>query len=155
MARQPTGNPTGRPEKEIDWAQFEQLCALQCTQEEIGHMLKLAPVTVSIRVADHYGEDYLSVYKRFREQGKCSVRRNQFVLSKKNASMAIWLGKVWLGQKDPALEEVKEEAIEAVKSAIRDIQREPRVESVERSSVEDQQPVLDQECSRGETEVST
>jgi len=93
-------NPKGRSKKEIDWEEFEKLCALQCTQSEIASFLKIHPNTLSDRVIDKYEEDYSTVYKKYSETGKCSLRRHQFVLSKKNAAMAIWLGKQWLGQKD-------------------------------------------------------
>lgn len=100
MARKPTGNPAGRPEKEIDWKQFEELCALQCIQDEIANILKVCGPTLAIKVKEYYGEDYLTIYKRYSDSGKCSLRRYQFVQSKKSATMAIWLGKNWLGQKD-------------------------------------------------------
>lgn len=94
-------NPEGRPKKEIDWNLFEQLCAIQCTQEEIASMLKVHADTLRDRAKQYYEEeDYSSIYKKFSETGKCSLRRNQFVLSKKNSAMAIWLGKIWLGQSD-------------------------------------------------------
>jgi hypothetical protein len=35
-----------------------------------------------------------------RANGNISLRRNQFELSKSNASMAQWLGKQWLGQNE-------------------------------------------------------
>ena len=90
-----------RPQKEIDWSMFESLCQLQCTQPEIAAFLKISDETLRIRSKEHYGmDDYLDIYKRFAETGKCSLRRNQFVLSKKNAAIAIWLGKQWLGQRD-------------------------------------------------------
>lgn len=95
-------NPLGPPKKPIDWDEFEKLCALQCTQSEIASFLKVHPNTLSDRVKEKYpGEDYSTVYKKFSESGKCSLRRNQFVMSKKNASMAIWLGKQWLEQREP------------------------------------------------------
>jgi hypothetical protein len=100
MARKPTGKPTGRPEKEIDWTLFEQLCAIQCTQSEIASMMKVHIDTLRDRAAAKYGDEYSNIYKKFCESGKCSLRRNQFVLSKTNASLAIWLGKQWLGQRD-------------------------------------------------------
>ena len=100
MARKPTGNPTGRPQCEIDWKLFEDLCGLLCTQSEIASTLGVHNDTLRDRVLEEYGEDYSSTYKKYCETGKCSLRRNQVVLSKKNASMAIWLGKQWLGQKD-------------------------------------------------------
>lgn len=90
-----------RPEKEIDWTIFENLCQLQCIQTEIASCLKISDDTLRSRAIAHYGMDnYSDIYKRFSESGKCSLRRNQFVLSKKNAAMAIWLGKQWLGQRD-------------------------------------------------------
>ena len=100
MARKPTGGPVGRPEKDIDWALFEQLCAIQCTQEEMAGLLKIHRDTLSDRAKQNYGEEYSTVYKKMSEGGKCSLRRNQFAMSKTNASMAIWLGKQYLGQKD-------------------------------------------------------
>ena len=100
MARKPNGEPVGAPPKPINWEQFEQLCGLQCTQSEIASMLKVHANTLSDRTKEQYGEDYSTVYKRLSEGGKCSLRRNQFVLSKKSATMAIWLGKQWLDQKD-------------------------------------------------------
>ena len=41
MAREPTGNPVGAPEKPINWELFEQLCGLQCTESEMASMLKV------------------------------------------------------------------------------------------------------------------
>src|SRR5574337_2035678 len=101
MARKPTGNPVGCPEKQIDWTLFEQLCSIQCTQSEMASMLKVHPDTLRDHVKDHYGEEFSTVYIKYSETGKCSLRRNQFVLSKTNTAMAIWLGKQWLGQKEP------------------------------------------------------
>jgi hypothetical protein len=91
----------GRPKKEIDWNQFEDLCALQCTQSEIASFLKIHHETLIIRAREKYEEDYPSIYKKYSEGGKCSLRRNQFAMSRKNASMAIWLGKQWLEQREP------------------------------------------------------
>jgi hypothetical protein len=100
MARKPNGKPVGRPEKPFDPQLFEQLCGIHCTRSEIASMMKICVDTLVLRVEEHYGEDYSLIYKRFQETGKCSVRRNQFALSKKNTAMAIWLGKVYLGQRD-------------------------------------------------------
>jgi hypothetical protein len=100
MARKPTGNPNGRPPKDIDWSLFEQLCSIQCTQTEIASFLKLTYDTIQIRVEKQYGDSYSNVYKRFSDGGKCSLRRHQYLLSKTNTAMAIWLGKQWLGQRE-------------------------------------------------------
>jgi len=101
MGRKPTGMPNGRPPKEIDFQLFEQLCGLQCTHTEIASMLKVCVDTMYDKVKAHYGDSFSNVYKKYSESGKCSLRRNQFALSKTNASMAIWLGKIYLGQQDP------------------------------------------------------
>ena len=100
MGRKPTGRTPHRPEKEIDWEEFEKLCALQCTQSEIASFLNVHIDTIRDRSAKHYGMPYSSVYTKYSEVGKCSLRRNQFVMSKTNPATAIWLGKQWLGQKD-------------------------------------------------------
>jgi hypothetical protein len=57
--------------------------------------------TLRNKAKAHYEEeDFSTIYKKYTENGKSSLRRHQFLLSKKNAAMAIWLGKQWLGQKD-------------------------------------------------------
>ena len=92
---------SGRPRKEINWELFESLCQLQCTQVEIASVLKVDSETLRDHARVQYNEpDFSLIYKRFSEGGKASLRRNQYNLSKKNASMAIWLGKQWLGQRD-------------------------------------------------------
>ena len=91
----------GRPLAKIDWKIFEQLCNIQCTHDEIASFLHIAKATLYERAVKEYGdEDFPTIYKRFSEGGKCSLRRNQFKLSATNAAMCIWLGKQWLGQKD-------------------------------------------------------
>lgn len=102
-----TGNPNGRPKAEINWQHFEDLCSLQCTCEEIAGFFRIGRTTVYRHVKEHYGETFEAVYERLSASGKCSLRRNQFALSKKNAAMAIHLGKFWLGQKEVVVTENK------------------------------------------------
>ena len=47
-----------------------------------------------------YGRHYSVVYEEKRGIGKISLRRAQFRLAEKNAAMAIFLGKNYLGQRD-------------------------------------------------------
>lgn len=89
-----------RPLKNIDWKIFEQLCHIQCTQAEIASFLNLNVDTLHDRVKREYKQSYSETYKRFSEGGKCSLRRHQWKMAEKNCSMAIWLGKQYLGQKD-------------------------------------------------------
>lgn len=100
MARKPTGKPTGRPPKEFDQKLFESLCQVWCTTEEMENILQADRNTISAWCERTYKEPFSAVYKRFSDGGKASLRRNQLQLSKKNAAMAIWLGKQKLGQRD-------------------------------------------------------
>ena len=100
MARKPTGKPNGRPPKEFCQKTFEGLCHVWCTWEEMENILGARRETISSWCERTYGESFSTVYKRFSDGGKASLRRNQLQLSKKNASMGIWLGKQKLGQRD-------------------------------------------------------
>lgn len=92
----------GRKEKKIDQRQFETLCSIQCTKEEIEAVLGVANMTLSKWCKETYGTTFDEVKKRFMQIGFASLRRNQFKMSESNASMAIFLGKQYLGQKDNA-----------------------------------------------------
>jgi len=101
MKSNPEKKKAGRPSNEINWTLFEELCSLQCTQAEMANCLKIHTDTLRDRARQHYQmDDYSEIFKRFSDVGKCSLRRYQFAMSKRNTSMAIWLGKVWLGQRD-------------------------------------------------------
>lgn len=90
----------GRPRKEIDQEQFEKLCGLQCTEEEICAWFDISDKTLAGWCNRTYGEKFSVVFREKREKGKISLRRYQWELAKKNATMAIWLGKQFLGQRD-------------------------------------------------------
>ena len=91
---------TGRPKKYIDKEAFEKLCALQCTQEEICGVLGVNSDTLSKWCKKEYKANFSEVFKEKRQVGKMSLRRSQFKLAEKNATMAIWLGKNYLDQRD-------------------------------------------------------
>lgn len=93
----------GRPKiiwSDKDKATFEGLCKIQCTKDEIASVMQIHPETIDRLVLDHFGIDYPTAYKKFAGAGKASLRRTQFELAKRNAAMAIWLGKQYLGQRD-------------------------------------------------------
>lgn len=100
MARKPTGNPNGRPKKDLDEKIFKNLCAIQCTEEEIAGIFECSPDTVDRWCKRTYGEGFAETYKKHSQQGKVSLRRTQFKLAEKSAAMAIFLGKQYLGQVD-------------------------------------------------------
>lgn len=90
----------GRPQKEFSAELFESLCGIMCTEEEICGVLKTTDKTLNNWLRRTYGMDFSEAQKRFSARGKASLRRYQFNLAKKNAAMAIFLGKNYLGQSD-------------------------------------------------------
>lgn len=91
---------TGRPRKEIDQKQFESLCGLQCTLEEICGWFDVTDKTLDSWCKRTYNANFSEVFKQKRGAGKISLRRSQWRLAEKNATMAIFLGKQFLGQRD-------------------------------------------------------
>ena len=87
-----------RPRKQIDQKQFENLCGLQCTKEEICYFFGVTYKTLESWCKRTYGEGFSDVFHKKRGIGRISLRRAQFRLAEKNAAMAIWLGKQYLLQ---------------------------------------------------------
>ena len=94
-----------RPRKEIDQKQFENLCGLQCTLEEFCGWFNVTDKTLDSWCKRTYGKSFSEVFREKRGLGKISLRRSQWRLAEKNANMAIWLGKQYLGQKDQEAQE--------------------------------------------------
>lgn len=95
-----TKNVGGRPQKVIDKKQFEKLCALHCTEEEIASVLDVSADTIERWCVKEYGTSFAEVYAEKKGIGKMSLRRSQWKMSETNPTMAIWLGKQYLGQTD-------------------------------------------------------
>lgn len=102
-----------RPLINVDKELFEEACSLYCTKPEVARLCRCSEDTIDRWVKREYGESFAVVQEKYSEQGKMSLRRNQLRLSETNATMAIWLGKQWLGQKDR-----QEDGTDAVKLII-------------------------------------
>lgn len=89
-----------RPRKEIDKTEFEKLCGLLCTQEEIADWFDCSVDTLERWCKREYGVTFAASYKKYMGRGKIALRRYQMNLAKESAPMAIWLGKQILGQRD-------------------------------------------------------
>lgn len=104
--KQETKNKGGRPRIKIDQSLFEKLCGIQCNQKEMESVLGCSADTIEKWCKRTYQDEngnpmlYRDVYQRFAGHGKVALRRYQLALAKKSASMAIWLGTQWLGQRD-------------------------------------------------------
>jgi hypothetical protein len=71
---------------------------IQATVEEAASVLRC-----SKRTLQYFFEQYPDERETFEEgrhEGCASLRRKQFAMAEKNATMAIWLGKQYLGQRD-------------------------------------------------------
>lgn len=96
-----TEKKMGRPPIEIDWEEFDKLCSLQCTQEEIAGWFGCTIETIRIKLRDKFGLTFLEYFEQKRGKGKVSLRRAQFKTAVGgNPAMLIWLGKQYLGQTD-------------------------------------------------------
>lgn len=92
---------------EINWEEFDKLCALQCTLNEIASWFDCSEDTIERRVKEKWGIKFAEYYAQKRGKGKISLRRKQFETAMAgNVTMLIWLGKQMLNQRD------KQEAIE-------------------------------------------
>lgn len=84
----------------INQKQFESMCAIHCTREEICAVLDVSYSTLIRWCKETYGTDFETIYNEKKQLGKMSLRRSQWDLAKKDKTMSIWLGKQYLGQKD-------------------------------------------------------
>lgn len=91
---------TGRPKKQISKESFEKLCELQCTIQEICAFFDISDKTLETWCKEQYGVTFSVVFSQKREKGKISLRRIQWQHAEKNPSMAMFLGKNYLNQRD-------------------------------------------------------
>jgi hypothetical protein len=95
------GKKNGRPRIVIDWEEFDKLCEMQCTEEEIAAWFGCSVDTVERRCKERNGATFAEVFAQKRKAGMVSLRRVQWRTALKgNVTMQIWLGKQYLGQRD-------------------------------------------------------
>lgn len=109
------GAKSGLYGNNVDKEQFEKLCSLFCSEEEICGYFSISHDTLSRWLHQTYGKDvnFKQAFAMFNAKGKISIRRTQLKLAENNASMAIFLGKQYLGQKD-YVEETQVQRIQIV-----------------------------------------
>lgn len=94
--------PGPKPKLEMSESLLDQIRALgriQATVEEVASVLRVSERTLQNFFAS-YPEAKLA-HEDGKFEGHASLRRKQFAMADKNASMAIWLGKQYLGQREP------------------------------------------------------
>ncbi|MEA5047451.1 MAG: hypothetical protein VB034_02460 [Eubacteriales bacterium] len=95
-----------RPQKtwtNRDFEQFEALCKIQCSKADICAVMDVSEKTLDRLVKEQYRQTFEEMQSHFRAYGKASLLRIQFKLAERNPTMAIWLGKQYLGQQDPSM----------------------------------------------------
>jgi hypothetical protein len=94
--------PLGRPPKlKDDPAVIEAidgLARIQCTHKEAASFFRVSEPTWHAFLKRH--KKAATAFEAGRDEGLTSLRRHQFAMAENNATMAIWLGKQYLGQKD-------------------------------------------------------
>lgn len=142
MPRKPTGRPNGRPktavkppmdpksppsqwkgtipEKEINLDQVLYWTEMQATAEEIAGSFRVSVDTLDRRLREAFGMGFAELRKRCNGLHKLSLRRYQFQQAERSATMAIWLGKIWLGQRETIVTETIVKEVDPVRIYIPD-----------------------------------
>lgn len=90
----------GRPRIEINKKEFEKLCALQCTKEDIAGFFDVSEDTIDRFCKREYKESFAVVFNKKRRLGTVSLRKAGFDMAKKNPSVHIFYAKNFLGMTD-------------------------------------------------------
>lgn len=96
------GCKNGKYGASIDKQQFERLCSILCTEQEICGFFSVSHDTLNRWCHQEYEKTFTDVWREKAAIGRISIRRIQFKQAETNPSMAIWLGKQILGQTDQA-----------------------------------------------------
>lgn len=89
------------PPRPIIMSQVFYWMDLGAPAEEIAGSFHISVDTLHNKLKETYGMSFSELKEKSCGAAKLKLRNNQFRMSEKNASMAIWLGKNWLAQKDP------------------------------------------------------
>lgn len=108
----------GRPQKVIDAAQFENLCALQCTKLEICSWFDVTDKTLERWCKRTYGAGFSEIYAVKRGKGVISVRRAlyQNATQKGNVKAQIFWLKNHGGMSEKVQVETREISDESVQA---------------------------------------
>lgn len=90
----------GRPYKNIDKEEFEKLCEMQCTQEEICGWFNADDKTLSAWCDREYDMSFSEVFKQKKGNGKISLRRKGFQMAHDIPSVHIFYAKNFLNMRD-------------------------------------------------------
>ena len=97
------GKLGGAPKKPIDYDALDKMCAIHCTGEECAALLDVSYEHLNNQLKRDGNGGFLDYFTKKSANGKMSLRRRQYTaaVTDGNPTMMIWLGKQWLGQKEP------------------------------------------------------
>jgi hypothetical protein len=91
----------GRPKIPIDWAQFDKLCAIHCTLEEIASFLDVSMDTIERRCIQDKKKPFAELWRQKAAKGKISIRRKIWrKINEGNTAILIFAAKNVLGWSD-------------------------------------------------------
>lgn len=83
----------------IDWVEFDKLCQLQCTLQEIAGWFCCSEDTIERRVKESHQMTFKEYFNMKSSGGRISIRRKQYeVALMGDNKMLIHLGRTYLGQ---------------------------------------------------------
>lgn len=161
MPRKPTGGKAGRPRiplitpdldedglsdklppKKIDFEAVLYWIDLGATAADIAGFFRVGVNTLDRRLREYLGMGFGELKEKVCGTVKIQLRKNQFEMSRKNATMAIWLGKQWLGQKEN-VSELKDLVVHELRAGIRQISQESGSETTFRPALANQSSISD------------
>ena len=91
----------GRPKSIFNWREFDYLCSIGCTLEEIAGFFQILKSNLQSKVKDEYNETFSERYEKLSQGVKISIRRKQIKIALDgDTAMLKFLGKNVLGQKE-------------------------------------------------------
>lgn len=94
----------GRPRVPLSAAILEELVADGATMEEVADLHGVVRQTLYNRIEQEPA--FLGALKRGRARAYATLRKTQVTLARAgNPAMLIWLGKQWLGQREPRVDD--------------------------------------------------
>lgn len=95
------GKQMGRPRLDIDWELVNEYLAAQCQGTEIADLIGIAPDTLYRRCEEEFKMTFTLYSQQKKSAGKAVLRKKQWEMALNgDRTMAVWLGKQVLGQRD-------------------------------------------------------
>lgn len=95
-------------QRELDRKQFESLCSMQCSVEELCGWFGCDEAALNDWCQATYGESFEAVFYRLTVAGRIALRRDQMMAAKKNASMGAYLDRKLAAKTDKPAAKAKD-----------------------------------------------